>query len=189
MDAQVTCCHTKVKLHNLTDIHTRWYPEWVQHDINWCSVWKVRHVFHRNDTGYNPLVSVTTSHLISDLDLTFLSDVDTNQHINARLQFITISTGKDLHVTNHSVGTVWHTQRGIADFTRLVTKDGMKQAFFSRKVFFTLRGHFTYKNIAFFNFRTDADNTHFIQIAQGIFPYVWNFAGNFFRAKLGVASF
>ena len=128
--------------YKLTDVHTRWYPEWVQHDINWCSVWQIRHVFHRNDTGYNPLVSVTTSHLISDLDLTFLSNVDANQHIDTRLQLITISTGKDLHITNDTISTVRHTQRGITDFTRLVSEDSVQETFLSRKVFFTLWSDF-----------------------------------------------
>ena len=182
MNTQVTSRHTKVKFHNLTDIHTRWHPKWVQHDIDWSSVWKVRHVFYRNDTRDNPFVSVTTGHLISDADLPFLSDVNTNQHVDTRLQFISVCTRKDFDVANDTISTVRHTKRRIPHFTRFISKDSMKETFFGRKVFFTFRCYLTNKDIAFFNLSTNTDNTCFIQVTKSIFTDVWNFTCNFFRA-------
>ena len=139
VNTQVTSCHTKVKFHNLTDIHTWWHPKRVQHDINWCTVWKVRHVFNWNNTRHNPFVSVTTGHLISDADLAFLCDVNTNQHVHTRLQFISVCTRKDLDIANDSISTVRNTKGCITHFTRFISKDGVEETFFGRKVFLTLR--------------------------------------------------
>ena len=189
VNTKSTSSHTKVKLHNLTDIHTWWHPKWVQHDIDWSSIWKVRHVFYRNDTRDNPFVSVTSGHLISDLDLTFLSDVNANQHVDTWLQLISICTCKDLNITNDTIGTVWYAKRSITHFTRFISEDSVQETFFSWKVFLTLRCYFTYKDITFFNLSTDTDNTHFVKVFKGIFTNVWNFTSDFFRPKLCIACF
>src|SRR5699024_12509882 len=80
VNTKVTRSHTKVKFHNLSDVHTRWHPKWVQHDINWCSVWQARHVFNWNDARNNPIASVKTGHCISNLDMQFMCDVSALEH-------------------------------------------------------------------------------------------------------------
>ena len=37
----------QVGLQNLSDVHTRWYTQWVQHNINRRSIWEERHIFNR----------------------------------------------------------------------------------------------------------------------------------------------
>ena len=132
MDTKVASSHTKVKFHNLTNIHTRWHPKWVQHDINWCPVWKIRHILNWNNAGNNPFVSVASGHFIPNTDFPFLSDVNTHQHVDTGLQFIAVRTSKDLHITDNTCTTVWYTKGGITYFTRFITENCMKQAFFSR---------------------------------------------------------
>ena len=42
------------------------------------------HIFLRQDSGNNTLITMTTCHLIADRNLTFLSDVAANNHVNTR---------------------------------------------------------------------------------------------------------
>ncbi len=51
--------------------------------------------FQQGTIRNNPFVTVTTDHLISDLDLYVFDDVNTIKHVNTWLQFITIARVKD----------------------------------------------------------------------------------------------
>ena len=62
----------------LSDIHSGRNAQRVQHDVKRSSVGKERHVFNREYSRNNTLVTVTAGHLITNLDLTLLSDVNAN---------------------------------------------------------------------------------------------------------------
>ncbi len=106
--------HTKVKKSANWDRYS-YDGKRVQHDINRCTVWKVRHIFNRVNTGYN-FVSVTTSHLIlrdaifrlwCKHELTWLSTY--LHHLRLR--------GCDFNIANDSISTRY-TKRCILHFTR-----------------------------------------------------------------------
>src|SRR5262245_2694614 len=33
----------------LSKVHTTWYTQWIQYNVNWCSIFKEWHVFSTND--------------------------------------------------------------------------------------------------------------------------------------------
>src|SRR3989338_4307413 len=59
--AESVCSHTKVKLENLSKVHTRRHTKWCKEYVNWTPVFGVWHIFFWKNTKYNTLVSVTTS--------------------------------------------------------------------------------------------------------------------------------
>ena len=65
-------------IHILSDVHSGRYTQRIQHDIKRTSVWKEWHILNRKYTGNDTLVTMTSGHLITDRDLSLLSDVDTN---------------------------------------------------------------------------------------------------------------
>ncbi len=93
---------------SLTDIRVM-VPQRVQHDINRCTVWKVRHIFNRNNTGCNPLFPWRPA--ILSPDLPFLCDVIRTNMFDTRLRFISVCTGKDLNIANDP--SPWGTKRCI----------------------------------------------------------------------------
>ena len=79
---------------NLTDVHTRWHTQRVEHDIDRSTILKEWHIFLANHLGNNTLVTVATCHLVSNTNLTFLSDVNLCHLDDARWEFIANSEGK-----------------------------------------------------------------------------------------------
>jgi len=98
--------HTNMNLKHLSDVHTRRYAQWVEDNLNWCTVRKERHIFFWQDTGNDTLVTVTSSHFVTFRYLTFLSDVNTNQLIHTWWQFITVFTGEHLNVNDNTITTM-----------------------------------------------------------------------------------
>ena len=66
LEAKCFCCQRKVGLQDLSDIHTAWHTQRIQHDIQRTSVRQERHILYRKYAGYDTLVSVTSGHLIAD---------------------------------------------------------------------------------------------------------------------------
>ena len=178
-----------MKLHNLSDIHTRRDTQWIQHDIDWCTVWQVRHILYRNDIWNDTLVTVTSGHLIPNVDFTFLWDEDTNQLVHTWWQLVSIFTCKDTHIVDDTATSVWYTEWCITNFTRFFTKDSTKKTFFRCWISFTFWCDFTNEQVSIFNLSTNTDDTVFVQVFEGFITNIWNFACNFFRAKLCIACF
>ncbi len=64
-------------LQHLTDVHTGGNAQGVQHDIQRGAVGQEGHILLRQHAGNDALVAVTAGHLVAELDLTALGDVDT----------------------------------------------------------------------------------------------------------------
>ena len=65
-----------MRFKHLSHVHSGRHAERVQHDIDRSTIRQERHVFHRNDTGNNTLVTVTACHLVTDLNLALGSNID-----------------------------------------------------------------------------------------------------------------
>ena len=104
------CSKAKVNLKHLSDIHTGRYTQWVQHDIKWTTIWQEWHILNWKDTRDNTLVTMTTSHLITNGDFSLLCNVYTNRLVYSWWQFIAIFSRKDLCIHNNTVSTMWHLQ-------------------------------------------------------------------------------
>ena len=64
---------------HLSDVHSGRYAQRIQNDIQRTAVRQERHIFNRKYTGNNTLVTVTTSHFVTNRNLTFLSNINTNR--------------------------------------------------------------------------------------------------------------
>ena len=63
--------HAQVSLKNLTDVHTRWYTKRVKYDVYRRTVFIVWHIFYWLNSRDNTLVTVTSRHFITRLDVAF----------------------------------------------------------------------------------------------------------------------
>src|SRR5690606_28146060 len=88
--AQTFGGQTQVDFHDLTDAHPRRYTQRVQYDIHRYAVFVVRHIFDRFNRGDNTFVTVTTSHLVTRLDLPFDRQIHLNDFQHARRQVIAL---------------------------------------------------------------------------------------------------
>ena len=59
----------------LPEVHTRWYTKWVQYNVNRCTVFQEWHIFFTYYLGNDTLVTVTTRHLITHLQLTLAGKI------------------------------------------------------------------------------------------------------------------
>src|SRR5690606_13677745 len=146
-------------------------------------------IFLWKDSCDNPFVTVTSSHLIAFRDLSLLGNIDAHQLIYSWRQFVTVLPGKHFDIDYDPVGTVWNTKRGITNFSRFFTKDGMQQALFRGKFSYAFWCNLTNENISSANFCTYADNAPLIQITQRLFTDVRNVTRNFFRSQFCITSF
>ena len=99
-----------MNLQDLSDIHTGRYAQWVQYDVERTTIRKERHILNRKYTGNDTLVTMTTSHLITNGDFSLLCNVYTNRLVYSWWQFIAIFSRKDLCIHNNTVSTMWHLQ-------------------------------------------------------------------------------
>ena len=112
-----------MNLQDLSDIHTGRYAQWVQYDVQRTAVRKERHILYRKYTGNDTLVTMTTSHLIADGNLSFLCNVDTNGLIYTRSQLVAVLSCKYLRINDDTVCTVRYFQGGITNLSCLLTED------------------------------------------------------------------
>jgi len=78
----------KMRFQHLPDIHTGGYAQWIQNDIYRCTIFRIGHVFHRNDHGNYTLVTVTACHLVTRLDTTLDGHVNLDHLEHAGRQVI-----------------------------------------------------------------------------------------------------
>ena len=147
---------------DLSNVHTGRYTQRVQHDIQWTSVRKEWHILNRKYTGNDTLVTMTTSHLITNGDFSLLCDIDTYRLINSWRQLITIFSCEYLGVYNDTILTVWYLKGSITNLTCFLTEDCTKKSLFCSKFCFTLRCNLTNKNVSGSYFSTNSDNTVFV---------------------------
>ena len=79
IDAQCMACPAEVNLQDLSDVHTRWHAERVQHDIYRCSIGQVRHIFSRQNLSHHTFVAVTPRHLVADGNVARGGNIDFHQ--------------------------------------------------------------------------------------------------------------
>jgi len=120
---EYSSCHTKLRFHDLTDVHTRRNTERVQADVERRTVFKIRHIFNRKNAGYDTLISVSSCHLVAFAELSLMGNQNLYNLIYARVQVISFSSLKTLNVNDCSLNTMRHAERRIANFLRLLTKD------------------------------------------------------------------
>ena len=66
-----------MRFENLTDVHSAWYAERVEHDVGRTAVGeRQRHVFFRHDTRNDTLVAVATGHLVANRHLALLGQIE-----------------------------------------------------------------------------------------------------------------
>ena len=170
---------------DLTDIHTARNTQRVQDDIDRRTVFKVRHVFHRNDTGNDTLVTMTAGHLVTGGQLAALGDRDADAFVHAGIQIGIIFSCEDLDINDLTAFTVRHTQGIVFDVAGFFTKDRAEQTFFRGQFLFALRGDLTDDDVVRADFGTDADDTLVIQVFDRVITDVRNVAGDLFRPQLG----
>ena len=88
--------------------------------------------------------------------------------------------GKNLHINHGAFNARRHSQRGVFNIRRFLTKDGAKQLFFRGKLRFTLWCHFAHENVASTNFSPDVHNAGFIELAKRPLTNIRNVCGDFF---------
>src|SRR5258708_3197791 len=74
---------------HLTDVHTRWYAERVETDFNRSTVGQEGHIFLGHDLGDHTFVTVTTGHLVTNLELLLRGDVNFDLLDHARTGLFT----------------------------------------------------------------------------------------------------
>ena len=90
----------EVCLEDLSDVHTRWHAERIEHDLDRSSIRQVRHIFLRKNTCDNALVTVASGHLVTDAELTLHRDKDLDHLDHARRQFVALLELGDLFVVD-----------------------------------------------------------------------------------------
>ena len=127
-------------LKDLTYVHSGRYAEWVKNHIYRRSIGEVRHILLRKNSGEDSLVSVTTRHLITYLDLTLGSDEHLNHLDDSRRKLITLLETLDLLVevralvvdqltgtNNHLVDLALNRLVSDLDISEVLERYGVKQ--------------------------------------------------------------
>ena len=121
---QSTCNFAQVSLENLTQVHTAWNAQWVEHKINWSAVWEVWHVFRWQDFCHNAFVTVTVSELVADLQFTTLCHVGSHHFAHAWFEVYAVVAALETHGANNSSAlTGRNAQGGVFDLSSFLTED------------------------------------------------------------------
>ena len=132
---------------------------------------------------------MTTSHLITNRNLTFLSDINTNRLIYSRRQLIAVLSCKYFGIYNNTIFSVRNLKGSITNFSCFLTEDRTKKTLFCCQFCLSLRSNFTNEDITGTNLCTDTDDTTLIQILECIIANTRNISCDLFRSKFGITGF
>src|SRR5690606_7809599 len=90
------------------------------------------------------------------------------------------------HLNDRTSDTRRKTQRRVTHVRRLFTEDGAQKLFFRRHRAFTLRRDLADENVAGVHFRTDIDDTGFVEILERFLTHIRDIARDLFRPELRV---
>ena len=89
LQSQILSGPTQHGFEYLSQVHTGRHTQRIQTNINRSSVRQERHILYPYHAGYNTLVTVTSCHLITDLQFTFLSHVNLSHLDNSGRKLVT----------------------------------------------------------------------------------------------------
>ena len=121
---------SEVDLKCLSYVHTGRYAQRVKHYLERLTILKERHILFRKYSGDNTLVTVTSGHLIADVDLSLGGDVYADKFIYSGRKLVAVLAGKYLNVHNDTCLAVRNLKGCISNFSCLLTKDGAEKSFF-----------------------------------------------------------
>ena len=101
---------------------------------------------------------MASRHLIADRNFSLLSDINTDDLVNAGHQLVARLLSEYADIDNDTALTVRQTKRGVADLTRLLTEDRAEQALLCGQLGLALRRYLTDKYIAGSYLCTDTNN-------------------------------
>ena len=131
---------------------------------------------------------MTTGHLVTNRNLTFLSNINTYCLIYTRRQLIAVLSCKYFGIYNNTIFSVRNLKGSITNFSCFLTKDCTKKTLFCCQFCLSLRSNFTNEDITGTNLCTDTDDTTLIQILECIIANTRNVSGDLFRSQLGVTG-
>src|SRR5262249_38719864 len=85
----------KVRLEDLSDVHSARYAERIEDDVDRPAIRQERHVFLRHDAGNDTLVAVTSGHLVSNRYFALLGQINLHELDDARGQLIRLQNAVD----------------------------------------------------------------------------------------------
>ena len=95
-------------------------------------------------------------------------------------------TGEDLHVDHGTLRTLAHAQRCVFHIAGFFAEDGAQQFFFWCECGLAFWCDLADQCVARLHFSTDINDAGVVQTVELLLSQVWNVAGNFFCAQLGV---
>ena len=189
LPAECFCNQTEVNFQHLTDVHTGRHAQRVENYLKRSSVFHERHIFLREYSGHDALVSVAACHFIADAYLSLLRDIYADELVYAGGHFVFVCASEHFYVHYDAAFAVRNTQRRIAYFACFFAEYCAEQSFFGSKFGFALRSNLTYQNISGLDFGTDTNDTVFVEVFERVVADVGNITGDFLFAKLSVARF
>ena len=184
LPAERLCNIAEVNLEYLSDIHSRRNAEGVKNDIQRSTVGQEGHILLLQNAGNDALVTVTTSHLVADGNLTLLRDVNANLLVYAGSKLVAVLAVKGHYVNNNTAYAVRQTQRVVANLARLLAENRAQQSFLGGEVGFALRRNLADEDIARVNLRADTDNSALVKFLQSVWGEVGDIVGDFLGAEL-----
>ena len=97
--------------------------------------------------------------------------------------------GKEFLVDDYAAYRRRDFEGGVFDVAGFVAEDCAEQFLFGRGVGFALGGDFTDKDVAFFDFGSDANDTVFVEVFGGVVADIGDVASEFLKAAFGFANF
>jgi hypothetical protein len=88
LEAEDLRCPPEVDFEDLPDVHAGGHAQRVKQDIDRRAVFEERHIFDRDDTGDDTLVTVPTSHLVTDGQWPFGGEIDLDHFEHARAELV-----------------------------------------------------------------------------------------------------
>ena len=82
---------------------------------------------------------MTSGHLITDRELSLLSDIYTNHLVNGILKVRVVILCEDIDIDNYTVLTVRYMKRSVSYFTCTITEDSSVESLLGRRICLTLR--------------------------------------------------
>ena len=126
---------------------------------------------------------MTAGHLVSNGDLSLLSDINTHELVYSGSDVVAVFSCEYFYVNDYTRLAMGNSEGRIPYFPCLLAENRSEKSFLGCKLGLSLRSNLSDKYIVRANLRSDADNSSFVEVSESVLADVRNIPCYFFGSE------
>ena len=189
VEAESFCSPAEVGFEHLAEVHPGRHADRVKDDVQRPAIRHERQVFLGQYLGDDALVTVAARHLVALGDLAGLRDPYAHHGDDAGRQLVSLFLHEHAHVYDLTVLAVRDPERRVLYVPGFLSEYRPEQLLLGGQFSLALRSDLADQNVAWVYPCADANDAHFVEVAEAFLAHVRDVACDLFRSQLCFSCF